>query len=398
MNKSAQPDDTRCGRVAQQKSARRRGSILVLAAVFMIVVLALTAMSIDLGYISVTKAQMRNAADGSALAAAIELTDGLGIAPAKSTSSVVTTASSAAKTVAALQRNGDQASTLLNTSRDVRYGQMSWNAATSKWSKSWGTAPYNLVETTIHRDQAKADGKATADGRLPLFFAAAVGYRDTAMTAVADAALYPGVGVKVAAGSSTTADILPITLDDATWTALLAGTGTDSYHYDPATGAVTAGADGVKEVSLYPTGTGSPGNRGTVNIGTTNNSTSNLQRQIEFGLNASDLAPYGGQIRTDGGPITLPGNPGISAAIKSSLNTVIGKPRLIPIFTALTGNGANAKYTISKFVGVRVLYVQLTGGSKTVVIQPATYSSQSVIPGKVSVTADTYWTKPRLAQ
>ncbi len=377
---------------------QRRGSVLVLAAVFVIVILAITAFSIDLGYISVTKAQMRNAADGAALAAAIELTDGLGIAPAKSTSAAVTSANTAAKTVAALQRNGDQASTLLNTGRDLRYGQMSWNSTKSKWDKSWGTTPYNLVETTIHRDQAQSGSTASADGRLPLFFAAAVGCRDTAMTAVAEAALYPGVGVKLAANSTQTAGILPITLDDSTWTALMAGTGTDNYHYDPSTGIVTPGSDGVKEVSLYPTGTGSPGNRGTVNIGTTNNSTANLQRQIEFGLNAADLAPYGGQLRTDSGPITLPGNPGISAAIKSSLNTVIGKPRLIPIFTALTGNGANAKYTISKFVGVRVLYVQLTGGSKTVVIQPATYSAQSVIPGKISVTAETYWTKPRLAQ
>lgn len=377
---------------------QRRGSVLVLAAVFVIVILAITALSIDLGYISVTKAQMRNAADGAALAAAIELTDGLGIAPAKSTSAVVSSANAAAKTVAGLQRNGDQASTLLNTGRDLRYGQLSWNSTKSKWDKSWGTTPYNLVETTIHRDQAQSEGTPRADGRLPLFFATAVGHRDTAMTATAEAALYPGVGVKLTANSTQTAGILPITLDDSTWTALMAGAGTDNFHYDPSTGVVSPGSDGIKEVSLYPTGTGSPGNRGTVNIGTTNNSTANLQRQIEFGLNAADLAPYGGQLRTDSGPITLPGNPGISAAIKSSLNTVIGKPRLIPIFTALTGNGANAKYTISKFVGVRVLYVQLTGGSKTVVIQPATYSAQSVIPGKISVTDETYWTKPRLAQ
>lgn len=398
MNQIIKSRPPRFSKIAQRNSSQRRGSVLVLAAVFVIVILAITAFSIDLGYISVTKAQMRNAADAAALAAAIELTDGLGIAPTKSTSAVVTSASSAAKTVAGLQRNGDQASTLLKTDRDVRYGQMSWNSAKSKWDKSWGTSPFNLVETTIHRDQAKSGGTASADGRLPLFFAAAVGYRDTAMSTVAEAALYPGVGVKLASNSGQTVGILPITLDDSTWTALMAGNGTDSYHYDPDTGTVTAGADGVKEVSLYPTGTGSPGNRGTVNIGTTNNSTANLQRQIEFGLNASDLAPYGGQLRTDSGPITLPGNPGISAAIKSSLNTVIGKPRLIPIFTALTGNGANAKYTISKFVGVRVLYVQLTGGSKTVVIQPATYSAQSVIPGKVAVTSETYWTKPRLAQ
>lgn len=382
----------------QPKPNSRRGAILVLAAALMIVLLALTAFCVDLGYLCVTKTQMKNASDASALAAAIELTDGLGMAPSVSESTAVSKANSAATSIAALQRNGDQASTLISASRDLKYGKMEWNPATNKWVKTWNSTPYNLVEVTIHRDQTPDPKDPSADSRLPLLFAPALGYKDAGLTAVADAALFPGVGVRVAAGSTLTAGILPITLDDPTWTALLAGTGVDNYHYDPSTGAVTAGPDGVLEVSLYPTGTGSPGNRGTVNIGTTNNSTANLQRQIQFGMNAIDLAPYGGSLRTDSGPLTLAGNPGISAAIKSSLNTVIGKPRLIPIFTALTGNGANAKYTISKFVGVRIMYVQLTGGNKTVVIQPATYSSQTVIPGKVPLSADTYWTKPRLAQ
>ena len=131
MNQIIKSRPARFSRIFQGVSSQRRGSVLVLAAVFVIVILAITAFSIDLGYISVTKAQMRNAADGAALAAAIELTDGLGIAPAKSTSAVVTSANTAAKTVAGLQRNGDQASTLLNTGRDLRYGEMSWNCAKS---------------------------------------------------------------------------------------------------------------------------------------------------------------------------------------------------------------------------------------------------------------------------
>ncbi len=376
----------------------RVGSILVLAAAMLIVVFAMAAFAIDLGYMSLTKTQLRNAADGAALAAAIELTDGLGTAPSKSTAEVTASANTAARTVAALQRNGNVSSTLLVTSRDTRYGQLSWDGQAHKWVKSWNTAPYNLVEITLHRDQPRGTGPASGDGRLPLLFAPAIGVRDADLSGVTDAALYPGVGISIATGSSLTTDVLPIALDLPTWTALMAGTGTDNYSYNAATGIVSSGPDGVKEVSLYPTGTGSPGNRGTVNVGTNNNSTANLQRQIEFGLNASDLAPYSGSLRTDNGSLMLSGNPGISAAIKSSLTTIIGKPRLIPIFTNLTGNGANAQYTITKFVGVRVMYVQLTSGNKTVVVQPATYSSATVIPGKIAITPETYWTKPRLAQ
>jgi hypothetical protein len=97
-----------------------------------------------------------------------------------------------------------------------------------------------------------------------------------------------------------------------------------------------------------------------VDIGTSNNGTSNLSRQILYGLSAIDLAAYGGQLSFNQG-LQLNGNPGLSAAIKDPLTTIIGQPRAIPIFSQVSGNGANAVYTIVKFVGVRVLDVQLTG-------------------------------------
>lgn len=397
MSVSESPRWLRCS-TTKRLPSNRRGAVTVLAAVLLVVLMSMAAFAIDLGYMARTKTELQNAADGASLAAAIELTDGLGLAPTKSTSAVTSSANTAATTVAALQRNGDLSSTLLSSSRDVRYGKLNWDAGTQKWIKTWGVAPYNLVEATARRDQPLGTGPASADSRLRLLFAPTIGIKDAALTSVAAAALYPGVGIHIIPNSGLTAGVLPIAMDDPTWTALCAGTGTDNYRYDPSTGTVTSGTDGINEVSLYPVGNGSPGNRGTVNIGTSNNSTANLQRQIEFGLNESDLAPYGGALRTDNGPLSLSGNPGISAAIKSSLSTIIGKPRLIPVFTALSGNGANAKYTITKFVGVRVMYVQLTGGNKTVVIQPAPFSSFSVIPGKTTVAVDSYFTKPRLAE
>lgn len=391
MNGPLQPKNGPHGR---EQSKKRGGAVVVLAAVLLIVVLAMTAFAVDLGYIAVTKTQMRSAADASALAGAIELSDGLGMVPFQTPFEVLSNSSASATTVAALQRNGDQASTYLDSSRDIRFGQVTWNSASGKWVKSWGTTPYNLIGVTAHRDQDGSGG----DSRLPLFFANVLGYHDTSLQAGANAAILPGVGIRIAPGTGNTADILPIALDDPTWTALTEGVGTDEYAYDHATGTVSPGSDGVLEINLYPQCTGSPGNRGTVNIGTNNNSTSNLQRQIEFGLNDADLAPYGGQLRTDNGPLMLIGNPGISAALKSSLLTIVGKPRLIPIFTNLTGNGANAQYTIPKFVGIRVLHVELTGGDKKLVIQPAVYSSRSVIPGAGSISTSTYFTKPRLMQ
>src|SRR4029079_6696526 len=139
------------------------------------------------------------------------------------------------------------------------------------------------------------------------------------------------------------------------------------------TKTISAGADGVKEVNLFPQGTGSPGNRGTVDIGSSNNSTADIARQIVYGISASDLAYLGGSIQfNSSGVLHLNGDTGISAGVKDELASIIGQPRLIPIFSSVVGPGNNADYTIVKFVGVRVLDVKLTGSMSTkhVTIQP----------------------------
>lgn len=55
---------------------RRKGTILVLAAIIMIPVFAFVALSVDVGYIAVVKTQLQNAADASALGGAQALIDG----------------------------------------------------------------------------------------------------------------------------------------------------------------------------------------------------------------------------------------------------------------------------------------------------------------------------------
>ena len=52
--------------------------------------------------------------------------------------------------------------------------------------------------------------------------------------------------------------------------------------------------------------------------------------------------------------------------------------------------GNNANYTIVKFVGIRIMYVKLTGkpADKKVIIQPAPFVDNCVIPGDLPVTQD----------
>jgi hypothetical protein len=85
----------------------------------------------------------------------------------------------------------------------------------------------------------------------------------------------------------------------------------------------------------------------------------------------------------------LNGDTGISAGVKDELASIIGQPKVLPVFREVTGNGNNATYTIVDFVGVRVLDVKLTGSvsSKRVTIQPAAIVTSGAVwaPGESSV-------------
>ena len=74
------------------------------------------------------------------------------------------------------------------------------------------------------------------------------------------------------------------------------------------------------------------------------------------------MAQIGGSLQFNAsGVLHLNGDTGISAGVKDELASIIGQPRIIPIFSSVVGPGNNADYTIVKFVGVRILAVKLTG-------------------------------------
>ena len=401
---------------------KRRGAIIVLSAIMMVVVMAFVAFTVDVGFILVTKAQMESAVDAATLAASQDLKDGL--KPGYTTASLATAEAAArqsAQTLAGLHQSGDRASIYVNSTSGVRFGQAQWNATTKTWTKVWGVSPYNLVEVTANRSGSA--GSSAADGPLNLFFAPVLGHKTASLVVKSTSVVPVGVGIRrpphgggggSGGGCNNPApepvDVLPIAVDEPTWNALMAGVGTDQFTYSAncggtggasSGGVVTGGADGVKEINIYPLGSASlpSGNRGTVDIGAAGNSTADLKRQITDGLSDSDLAYFpNSELRCDNGPLSLNGDTGLSAGIESSLQSIIGKPRLIPIFRSVAGNGNNAQYEIVKFVGVRLLEVKLTGApaQKRVIAQPCNFSSSAVIRGAGVITPDSYFAMPAI--
>jgi len=381
-------------RAGDDGDQRRQGAVLVLVAAVLLMTMIFAAFTVDVGFISLTKAELQRGADSASLSAVLHLEQGLGPGATLTPSQTEAKARDVAVSVAAANRGGGLPSITADSNSDVRVGNVVWDPNTSTWVKSWGTPPFNMVEVTLHRSSSEGAN----DGPLPLFFGPVIDKDTQEVSAKATAALLPAVGFRLLPGQPGTVEILPIALDEGTWDNMLAGGGSDNFTWDEETQTISSGTDGIREVNLYPEGSTDlpPGNRGTVDFGSSNNSTADLSRQILYGLNADDLSYFGGEIRFDNGPLSINGDTGLSAAIKDELAEIKGKPRAIPLFTEVSGPGNNAQFTVVRLVGIRILDVRLTGKNKYVVVQPAPVSSRNAIPGSGSITTGSVTTAPIL--
>jgi Flp pilus assembly protein TadG len=367
----------------RQRRRNRDGSILVLAAFLMIALCGFVAFAVDLGYLCVVKTQLQRSADASAMAAVRELyyLDDVDL-------NAALTIVDDCETVAATYAGSNTVTGLAPglAAGDVEVGRISDPLDPDSPLTFGDPTTYNAVRVTVQRT-------ASQNGQAPLFFARVFGLDGVNTQAQATAVIHKSFSGWKLPSDGTNLGIVPIALDEETWLQLLAGNAPDDYTYDPDTGEITAGADGLLEVDLYPHGTGSPGNRGTVDIGVNNNSTSHLGDQIRYGVTEEDLSFHGGSLEFDGnGELLLGADPGISNGIKDDLAAIVGEPRIIPIFRSLSGNGNNAVYTIVKFVGVRLVHVHMTGNNKHVFIQPAKVLTRGGIttPGSEAYTDNIY--------
>ncbi len=345
---------------------RRRGATLVLSVILMFGLFSFVAFSIDMGYLAQSRAEIQRTADAAAMAGCWELYAGIergtGFAGSQSA------ARQAAADLAFMNpvcRSGP----ILDpsqVSQDVQIGYFSdpRNAVLSNDSSQ----PFFGVQALVSRT-------ATKNGEIPFFFGKIFGDHGIPMQTSSTAVMAQKIsGFSLPPNSSETIQLLPFALDLQTWLSLFSGTVSDQYAYNATTENVNSGRDNIGEVNLYPQGTGSPGNRGTVDIGGANNSTNDIARQIIHGISAQDLVDLGKPLNLEPNVgLTLNGDTGISAGVKDELTSIIGQKRMIPVFSTVSGNGNNASYSIVRWVGVRIMHVKLTGAmsGKQLIVQPA---------------------------
>ncbi|MCA9089851.1 MAG: hypothetical protein KDA90_14600 [Planctomycetaceae bacterium] len=147
-----------------QNPTTRTGSIMVLSAFLLIVLLGFVALAVDISYISLTRTRMQNACDAAALAAAMEITHAVQTAGpnvADVTAYALSEARQRAAEVAAL--NG----VYVDPNVDVEFGQRSTDPNTGAATINWGASPANVVRVSARRS---AEDTTAPDGRLKLFF------------------------------------------------------------------------------------------------------------------------------------------------------------------------------------------------------------------------------------
>jgi Flp pilus assembly protein TadG len=354
-------------------SGRRRGAIVVLTAIMLAFMLAMIAFAVDIGYLLVARTELQHAADAAALAAAADLIpDSGGLYGQPDMSAEITTARNRAITFSAANRVRNVApavdpNTSNSTSGDIVIGYL---ANPSDPSQNMSFADLNKSNAA----QVRVRRTAGQNGEVALFFSRIFGINSRAVEATATAALRTeSFSSFKTPDDGTNLPILPITLKIDAWNDMLNGIGPDDLGWDQSKGLTHKG-DKVLEIELYPDST-TPGNFGTIDIGSSSNSTSDIARQITDGISPSDMAQMpGGQLGFDSnGQLSLNGDTGVSASIQNELKSIIGQPRMIPIYKSVANPGDNAMYSICEFVGIRVMAVKLTGSLalKSVTIQPA---------------------------
>ncbi|HUY88332.1 MAG TPA: pilus assembly protein TadG-related protein [Pirellulales bacterium] len=366
----------------RRRSKSRKGAVIVLVALFLVVVLAMAAFSTDVGYICLTQTQLQTAADAAALAGAQKCLLPSVPGSAQFDAVCAQTVRQAQSAAAAYARQNQAGGVDISlASADITVGnQASFpGAPVTAWQA--GLSP-NAVQVVTRRD-------AIANGPLALFFAPLLGVEHSSLKATATAAYETGrysvTGFSPASGQN--AKLLPIAIDVGTWTQFRStGCSANGASYDDYTAGlvlpdssveppanVSAGGDGIPElVGAYPQKT-APGNFGLVDLSASGGCNGDIANWILNGASAGDLSSFGpqGLQATSGAPAALRGNTGLTSCDVRDFAAIVGQPRIVPLYSSYSGNGANAGYSIVGFAGVTVVHAAGAGSNISIILQPA---------------------------
>jgi len=372
-------------------STRRRGVVAVLTLVMLFVLLGFAALTVDVGVLYNTRADLQNAADAAALAGAtIYASDAmtkvrLGQDGSAAMSEVLASIDKQAEQVGLLNRSFGASGTVVEP-HDITTGWIDVESATSPIDPNPAPGKYNAVEVIVRRSNKGSNGP------VEFLFAPIFG-KHTGEVSASAVAVCDDRFTALDTEAPGAADVWPFTIAVDEYDKWVA-TGGDVYGYNADSDAVTHGADGLREVQLYPDKL-APGNYGLLNIGTPNQGTPALSKQIEHGVPPDDLKKEIGTsavtfLNDDGDPISynITGNPGLKASLEDSIKSRVGDIVAFFLHDHVENSGSNSVYRLTQVRFARVMDVKLQGtaSERGLWVQPVTYTGPGVIvvPGAPS--------------
>ncbi|NLX04426.1 MAG: hypothetical protein GXY33_04700 [Phycisphaerae bacterium] len=386
------------------KSGRRQASRRSAAALWTVVTFSVmagfAAMAIDLGHLFLVKDQMQTAADAAALAGISGLTTPVPITDPGGHELLAYEARARAARYAG--KNFAENLPLKLSYSDIAVGFIS-DPDNLDQDLVPGLTPYNAVKVTV------AKGRQAANTPVSLFFAAIWGKNTADMSVTATA--YLDMRMKgYRPVQNKRGPTIPVSVyKDRFEHDVVFALGGDNFGYDPQTGQITQGADGIPELVIFPErqndytdGNAGAGTFGILNINVGNNGASTVADQIRNGVTGEDLtsefgtdtivfyteAGFEDEHAVEGVPIVsvgydIEGNPGLMASLKDDFEYRLGDVIGFFVHDAIDETGSNTLFNITDMQFGRLVHVNLTGApqNKVIVVQPTVYVGEEIVTG-----------------
>lgn len=319
--------------------SRRKGAIAVAAAILIPIFIAMLAFAIDCGYLLHKRSELQRSADAAALAAVRDLV------PDANSNQDLSKVHTTIRQFADSNIVDISEFTVLDS--DVEIGRYDPESIYSNITLL-DSGIFDTVRVRLRRDSA-------ANSPVMLFFTGIFGIDRSGVSATATAVLQKASILEPGAG------VLPFSIPEAEWRATNPGEVWTVY------------GDGRM---LDGSGSQIPGNWGTLNLGTSANSTATINDQVLNGLQQVHLdglhsegrIPHSTHIDSRHA-FNANGDQGLSGGMKQSIREIHGQTRLIPIFDAVTAHGSNLEFHVvgwavcevvdSSFHGANNTYVQI---------------------------------------
>lgn len=320
-------------RICPGRKDNRKGQVLVISAFSLIILGLLAALTIDVGHMFASQAQIQNAGDAASKAAVFTLLS------ERHKGSTESAAREAATEEA-------QAIAALNVSEarcKIAFGH--YDPATSQFTSDGTSTPATSVNAQIIRD-----GQEGSES-LGLFFASLAGINDIAMTSTATTR-----GSNKLIGFEPGGGLRPFAVPKN----IIGDWDTGESVSVPVPSQTKNNSENDEE-NTYEDFMAA-GNWGWLNLDGGANGVPELRKWIDEGYDDTFVLD---QQDSDGEKCTfVEGTPGLRSTLQSDIDELVGEEIICCIYDDVSGEGANAQFRIVGFIGLKITGTNWGNGNK----------------------------------